>query len=294
MKFSFIGGDLRIVSLAASLCREGHETACFALEEVCPFECMSSFLTLEGALEGADCVVLPLPALDAQGNINAPLSERVLDPADVVRALPKSAVICAGRPNDYLLQLVGDAGLELTDYYAREELVVMNALITAEGAISIILQHSTLAIWESNVLIIGYGRIGKMLSSRLRSLGANVSVSARKPGDMAYIRAAGCTPLDTRTLGGELKRFDTVINTVPAPVLDAARLSRIDKKALVLDLASRPGGVDFEAANRLELKTIWALGLPAETAPDTAGRIIKETLLNIIREKRGWNKIEQT
>ena len=43
----------------------------------------------------------------------------------------------------------------------------------------------------------------------------------------------------------------------------------------------------IEAAKELDINTLWALGLPAETAPVTAGKIIKETVLNIMREKRG-------
>jgi dipicolinate synthase subunit A len=287
MKFSFIGGDMRIVSLASALFKDGHEIACFALENAPAFEGMSSCLTLEGCVDGADCVVLPLPMVNLRGTITAPFSERCLDPAAVLAELPKSAVICGGKPDEELKAAAQALGLDFVDYFAREELAALNALATAEGALSIVLRNSPLTVWDSNVLIIGYGRIGKMLAERFRALGAHVAVSARRAGDMAYIKAAGCKALDTRTLGAELGRFDTIINTVPAPVLGARRLAFMKKGALCIDLASRPGGVDFEAARDLELNVIWALGLPAETAPETAGNIIKETVLNIMREKRG-------
>lgn len=287
MKFSFIGGDMRTVSLASSLQKEGHEVAFFALENAPPFDGMSSSLYLESCVDAADCVVLPLPVATAQGKIRAPLSKRSLDVASALQAIPKNAVVCGGKPDPFTLELATQMGLDFVDYFAREELVALNALVTAEGALSIILRSSPLTIWESNVLVVGYGRIGKMLAERLRALGAHVTVSARKPGDMAYIRASGCRAVDTRTLGRELGRFDTVINTVPAPVLGRERLMCMKKDVLCLDLASIPGGVDFEAAKNLDINVIWALGLPAETAPETAGRIIKETLINIMVEKRG-------
>jgi dipicolinate synthase subunit A len=287
MKFAFVGGDMRTISLAAALQRDKHELRCFALENAPPFEGQSSYISLEGCVEGADCVVLPLPVLDMHGRINTPLSERSLDAGAVMRALPKSAVICGGKPGPEVTALAEELGLDFVDYYDREELAALNALATAEGAIYIVLKNSPLTIWDSNILVVGFGRIGKMLASRLTALGAHVSVSARKAGDMAYIRGLGCNALDTRTLGKELGRFDTIINTVPAPVLGRAQLAMMSRDVLCLDLASRPGGVDFEAARELERNVIWALSLPAETAPETAGRIVKETLLNIMREKRG-------
>lgn len=287
MKFAFIGGDMRTVSLASALHRDGHSISCFALENAPSFTGAGCALSLESCVEGADCVVLPLPVLDIRGKLNAPLSNGSLDAGAVLRALPAGTVVCGGKPDDSLLALASELGLDFTDYFAREELAALNALATAEGALSLMLRNSPKTIWDSRVMVVGFGRIGKMLAERLRALGAHVSVSARKAGDMAYIRAMGCEALDTRTLGQELGRFDTVVNTVPAKVLGREQLECMDPKVLCLDLASRPGGVDFEAAKKLDLNVIWALGLPAETAPETAGRIIKETVLNILREKRG-------
>ncbi len=287
MKFAFIGGDKRTCCLASAMYRDGNDISCFALENAPCFLGHSCSLTIDGCVRNADCIVLPLPILNAQGKLNAPQSNSVFEIAEILKDLPKSAVVCGGKPDTATLSMIKDLGLDFVDYFAREELVALNALATAEGALSIILRNSPLTIWDSRVLIIGFGRIGKMLAERLRALGARVTVSARKAGDMAYIRAMGCDALDTRTLGAELAHFDTIINTVPADVLDRNRLALMSPETLCLDLASRPGGVDFEAAKALDLNVIWALGLPAETAPETAGKIIKETVLNIMREKRG-------
>lgn len=278
---------MRTVSLASAMGRDGHKISCFALENAPGFTEIQLASSLGECLNGTDCVVLPLPVLDVRGKLNAPLSGTGYSAEDIMRALPRNAVICGGRADRSLLTLAEELGLDFTDYFAREELVALNALATAEGAISLILRSSPRTIWDSNILIVGFGRIGRMLAERLRHLGAHVSVSARKAGDMAYIRALGCEALDTRTLGPELGRFHTVINTVPARVLRREQLELMSGNVLCIDLASRPGGVDFEAARELERNVIWALGLPAETAPETAGRIIKETVLNILHEKRG-------
>ena len=287
MKFAVIGGDMRIVRLAAMLEGEGHEICCFALDEA-PAELIKSCaLSVCASAQDADCVILPLPVLDMRGGLNAPLSAFRHDAEGIMRALPKTAVICGGMPGEKLLKTMEELGLDFVDYFKREELVALNALATAEGAISVLLENSPITIWDSRILVVGFGRIGKMLATRLLALGAHVAVSARNEGDKAYIRAAGCEALDTRTMSAELGRFDTVINTVPARVIGYEKLLLLKRDALCIDLASRPGGFDFEAAKKLDINAIWALGLPAETAPVTAGKIIKDTVMNILREKRG-------
>jgi dipicolinate synthase subunit A len=75
-----------------------------------------------------------------------------------------------------------------------------------------------------------------------------------------------------------------VVNTVPARVLDETHLAELAPGALVIDLASRPGGVDFEAAAALGVKVIWALSLPGKVAPVTSGKNIRDTIYNILQE----------
>lgn len=275
-----------MVSLASMLRAAGHEVCTYALDAAPEGSVHVCGLTVEGAAEGADCVVLPLPAVrNGAGLLNAPMSAFSHNAAQLISRLPKGCLVCAGMPDEALWQAAEAAGVRMADYFAREELVALNALATAEGAISVLLRSSPITVWESRILVIGAGRIGKMLAKRLRDLGAEVTISARKAADMAYIREIGCRAADTRCLGPELGEYNTVFNTVPAMVLDKKRLELVSPDALLIDLASRPGGIDFEAARELRLKTIWAQGLPAEISPVTAGKIIMETVLNIIREQ---------
>lgn len=70
-----------------------------------------------------------------------------------------------------------------------------------------------------------------------------------------------------------------------ARVLDRARLADLDEGTLVIDLASKPGGVDFEGAAQLGVKVIWALSLPGKVAPVTSGKIIRDTIYHILGER---------
>ncbi len=101
---------------------------------------------------------------------------------------------------------------------------------------------------------------------------------------MAWIEAFGYGVEHTGQLEGWLCGYDLVINTVPARILGEEALADLRPGCLVIDLASKPGGVDFEAAARLGVKVIWALSLPGKVAPITAGQSIKSTIYNILHE----------
>lgn len=289
MKFTVIGGDERLARLVPMLENEGHEVTSFALDNAPECTVRSCSLTAQAAAANTDCVILPLPVSRIPGKLNAPLSNFTHDYDEILSSIPIGTLVCAGAAKEDVKEICKNYGLVLKDYFSREELVILNALATAEGAIDLILQNSPITIWDSNILIIGCGRIGKMLAERLRAMGSHVTISSRKYADMAYTRTIGCNPLDTRTLGKELSDFNTIINTVPSTVLNREQLEYVSDKALIIDLASRPGGVDFEAAKELHKKVIWALGLPAKIAPETAGKIIMDTVLNIIDDIKAEN-----
>lgn len=130
----------------------------------------------------------------------------------------------------------------------------------------------------------GYGKVGKMLAKDLYGIGADTFVEARKYADLALIEGHGLKPVPMESLKDKIGEFDIIFNTVPALILNNEILKSVRKDALIIDLASKPGGVDFERAKEYGLNVIWALGLPGKVAPITSGMIIKDTIMNIIRE----------
>ena len=115
-------------------------------------------------------------------------------------------------------------------------------------------------------------------------MGAQVYAAARKYADLAMIEGHGYEPLPLGSLKNHIGKFDIIFNTVPALVMGNEVLSNVRPDALIIDLASKPGGVDFDAAGRYGLKVIWALSLPGKIAPITSGAIIRDTIMNIINE----------
>ena len=159
-----------------------------------------------------------------------------------------------------------------------------NALPTAEGAIQIAMEELPITLHDARVLVIGFGRLGQALAPRLRALGARVWVAARRYEQRAAAESMGLGSEGMHRLPDWLCGYDLVLNTVPAPVLGARELNALKERALVIDLASRPGGVDMDAAAALGVRVIWALSLPGKVAPVTAGRYIKDTIYHIMEE----------
>jgi dipicolinate synthase subunit A len=204
MNFAVIGGDPRIISLAAMFHREGHRVRCFALErgELPPGLTAAN---LREAAAGADCVVLPLPVAGKKGFLNAPLSYGEHGMRAVLEALEPQSLVCAGLVDKETERIAEELGLTLTDYYRREELIVYNGVATAEGAVGLIMQETPTTLWRSRVLVIGFGRTGKLTADRLKALGAEVWVSARSFGDIAWIEALGMCALDYAHPGGAVE-----------------------------------------------------------------------------------------
>lgn len=276
-----LGGDMRQAKLAELLSDDGHTVHTWALERAEEIASPEPELT---EVHRADCVVLPLPAAGEGGRLNAPLSRQRVELETVLDALRPGQVVCAGKVTPELAEMAQARKLRLFDYFEREELAVANAVPTAEGAVQIAMEELPVTIHGSRVLVLGFGRLGKLVAHRMHAMGARVSVSARKWADLAWAEAYGYTAEPMEQLDGYLCGYDLVVNTAPARVLDAGRLSELHPGCLVVDLASKPGGVDLEEAAEQGVRVIWALSLPGKVAPVTAGKIIRDTIYHILNE----------
>lgn len=271
-----VGGDARQAVLAGLLADDGHSVHVYGLEES---------LHCEPDLAGigqADCVILPLPVMEGDGRLHLPLSRRRLEPEEVLDALHPGQMILAGKAPPALYRMAEHRGLILDDYFAREELAVLNAIPTAEGAIQLAMESLPITLHGARVLLVGYGRLGRALGPRLHSLGAQVCVAARRPEQRAWAASAGLESESLDSLKDWLFAYDLVINTVPAPVLGVEELAGLKEGTLVIDLASLPGGVDDETAAALNVRVIHALSLPGKVAPRTAACYLRDTVYHMM------------
>ena len=283
-KIAVLGGDARQAALAAMLADCGYETATWAVEGDVgnAVRC----LQWRAALMSADAVILPIVAEDEMGRLNAPFA---LDGAqipvlnDILEA--SDAMIFGGKlPQDFVNRSAA-YGRKVIDYFFSEDLQILNALPTAEGAIAVALDNLDVTIYASKILVVGYGRIGKTLSSILHRMGANVDVAARRGSDLARIEIEGIRP--QRLFGDSLAslvsgEYDAVFNTVPCVLFNSEVLRNANPKTLYIDLASSPGGFDLLAASERGLRVLKALSLPGKYFPRSAGNIIGKTILNYL------------
>ena len=156
-------------------------------------------------------------------------------------------------------------------YARREEYQIAIARLTAEGAIALLRPETGLS--GAHILLLGYGRIARLLARELQKAGALVTAAARSGEQRAWAEAESIEALPLDALSGALDRFDVIIGTIPAPVLALVR-----KDALLLELASAPGGIDAAAAHERGLRYIRAPGLPAKYAPERAAVILRDAV----------------
>ena len=177
-----------------------------------------------------------------------------------------------------------ELGLRLVEYGGRADFMAENGAITAENALRKAMEEGKL-LRNSRALVVGWGNIGKPLCLLLRGLCARVTASARRGWHLAEIAALGYEPVHTAALATVLPRQDWVFNTVPAPVLGGEELDLLPEGAVVLDLASAPGGVDLEAARARGLRAAPALALPGKLTPVPAAGAIYRAVRHALEEE---------
>jgi dipicolinate synthase subunit A len=283
-KYTVVGGDLRNVKLAEAISADGSQVNIFGFGKAGFETVLVENKDLQDAIDDSEIVIGPLPCSNDNETLNAPFHPEKILMSEVFRTMKKNQLFIAGRISDKVAHLAKACNVYAIDILEREEMAVLNAIPTAEGAIQIAMEELPITLNGNKALVLGYGRIGKILSKMLLGLGAEVYVEARKYSDIAWIKANGLRPIYINELSQYLDRMDVIFNTIPSKILEADMLERLGPNCLVIDLASKPGGVDFDRAKNLGIKVIWALSLPGKVAPVTAANFIKQTIYNIIEE----------
>ncbi len=290
IKLALIGGDSRQISVARRLASRNIKVFTWGIDSKNDDdENLLKSEDWQSAVKESSAVILPLPASFNGVSINCSSCENVnLDFNTLLEYISEKTLIIGGNFTKQMIDLAEDKNIRVIDYYDYEELKIKNAMLTAEGALNIAMKEIPISINDSNTLVVGYGRIGKALSSMLKSLGSNVTVAARNPSDIALAQTHGCKTLkiisnpEKSILTGVDGACSVIFNTVPYRIFDKNALSQISPDTLVIDLASAPGGIDPIAAKEKQIKVMWATSLPGKYAPVTAGNIIADVIFNIL------------
>ena len=284
MGICIIGGDLRIIKLAEMYANDGEKVYTYGLEKYFDkreSENVENIVicdSIKEATSKANIVLSGMPFSKDGINVNAPFAENNIKLENLKNELEGKTFVAGGIPQN----IYEDKTITAIDLLKNEKLTILNAIPTVEGTIKIAIAEREETIFESNVLVCGFGRIGKILCNRFRALGANIYCVARKEADLAWIREEKCIPLKYDEICEYAPKINIVINTVPSLVITKKELDCFNKDVLMIDVASNPGGIDKEYAASKNLKVITALEIPGKEAPKTAAKYIKEIISKLV------------
>lgn len=244
-------------------------------------------LTLD-VLKDVDAVILPIVGPDEEGNVESIFTQKKLTLTEEhLSNLPETSKVYTGMARTYLQKVCSNLKIDLIELLDRDDLAIYNSIPTVEGTLMMAIQNTDFTIHDSNALVLGFGRTGISLARALHSLGAHVKVGARRPEHLARIFEMGLTPFHIKYLSDHVSDIDLLFNTIPQMVVAADVIANMPHHALIIDLASKPGGTDFRYAEKRGIKALLAPGLPGIVAPKTAGIILANVLTQLILEQCG-------
>ena len=228
-------------------------------------------------LESANYVILPIPI--TKDGIHITGEDIIID--DIIKNFKNKKIISGGISSDIKRKFQIN-NIDYVDLMSLDEIAILNAIPTAEGAIARSMEETQKTIHGSNVLVLGFGRTGKILADKLKGLNANVFCEARSKKDIAHIKALGYNVVELENLNCFLSDMDIIYSTVPILILNEERLKLLKKDAVIIDIVSAPGSVDYIKAKELGIKAFLELGIPSKVAPKSAAEYLKETIDNLI------------
>lgn len=281
-KFLVIGGDLRQVHLANYLCQKGHSVITYGIDNsALSCSCMqaSSFSSL---VHPDMHIVLPLPVTKDGTNLFITGTENPVSIDELKCELLPSNTVFGGVIPKTLGADLKYLNIPFYDLMADSAVAIRNGIATAEGAIANAIFESNITLHGSNVLVLGYGRCGKVLCDKLKGIGANVTICTRNPTDLALGESLGYNILPFSRLRRNISKYQFIFNTIPAPILTSDYLAKINEKTVIIDIASVPGGTDFNYAKKKGINAKLCLGIPGKTAACSSGEILAEAILNVL------------
>ena len=271
IRIAVVGGDEREQEIARLAAAEGAAVTAYGFPCPEPIAGVELAADAAAAMRGASYALFPIPGIAADGSLFAPsAAEPILPDEALLGVLAPGAQVILGAADDKLRAAADAAGVTLHEYEHDVELMLLRGPAIVEGALQQAIANTRVTIHEADVVVVGHGTIGALLTRTLVALGARVTVVARTPVQRAAARAAGAAAVPLEGLRDVAARAAMLFSTVPAAVVERETLGGMRRGSLVMDLAAPPGGVDLAAATELGLVAVWARGL-GRRAPVTVG-----------------------
>lgn len=283
LRISIMIGDLRQVYMARMLVDLGYEVAYYGTQ-CCRKQLRDCTMvsSLKALFSFSPIIITAIPFTKDGDSVFLMDGSISLSFYNFFSHFTKKHFLVTGSLPDSITDYCKKNNIAFFDFMSSEVFAIETAVPTAEGAILEAIRHSSLVLHQNNALVLGFGRCGKMLASKLKGLDANVYVCSNDLCELAYISSYGYHSLTYPQLETCICNFQFLFNTVPALVLTKPLLSLLPQDAVIIDIASTPGGLDYEACKQLEINAHLCQGLPGKIAPKSAAcLLVKELLKNI-------------
>lgn len=293
IRVSIIGGDARGVEIARLLQNDQAKVTAFATHpEMAKIIDRPLCKSIEESIKNVDVLLLPIPPMGTDESIFAPYAqEKVFIRGGILRVAKPKLLIIMGVASSKFKEMIKSKDFTLKEYEGDDELMILRSRPTAEGAVQIAMENTEFTIHKSNILLIGFGRIGQTLANLLIAMRANVLVIEKDPARKARAWEMGA---ETTTLEGiidHISKIDIVYNTVPLQLLNEEVFQKSKPHTLFIDLSAPPGGINWELLTKAKRKGIWGRGLPGKSAPKTTGQTQYKGIRRIIISEIGLSDL---
>ncbi len=277
MKVLFLGGDVRQKHACEFLIKQNIDAEFYSKIDLDD--------AFKDILRAADIIALPIPLLKDEIHLNTMDNNSIMI-YDIISIINNKSIIFGGKFSNDLKEYLNTKGISYVDYMDIESFQIQNALLSAEGAIYYAKQYLDRSIYGAKIAVLGFGRIGKILSYLLHSQGAKITVCARKDSDCTWSKLIGFNGFKIKITGNISNlnlinnKYDIIFNTIPYWIMNEEFAQKNNSDSLIIDIASRPFGIDPMLVKKYNLNYHLELGIPGRYAPQSAGEIIAKTILN--------------
>lgn len=279
-KIAVLGGDKRIRYVAEKLAGEGYEVITYAVEGNGTGACAAAE-SLQAALKESDLLIGPIP-FTQDGITLFSKTDTQISLTEFCENLNEFQIVTGGNIPESVWRAAVEKQAAVYDFMKLNDVAIKNAVATAEGTIAEAIILSDRNLNKSQCLVLGYGKCGRALAYRLKGMGAHVTVAARRQEQRLEAAVQGMSMLDSSLMIDSLTEYDFIFNTIPFMILDRQHVGHIRPDALIIDIASKPGGTDFEACRDRGIQAVLALGLPGKYSPETSAEILIESIRHLL------------
>ncbi|NMA69947.1 MAG: dipicolinate synthase subunit DpsA [Desulfitobacterium sp.] len=283
IRLAVIGGDDREIYMIRELQKQGAYIIGVGFEKAPSMDGVELLSSPMEVIGKADALLFPMYGTDESGVVRGKYTDStIVLNQELLKMVKPNVPLFIGWARPALKSAAKMLEIPIIEVANLDQVAILNSIPSAEGAIQMAMEVSEITIHGSQSFVLGLGRCGWTLARMLNGIGASVTGVARRPEDLARGLEMGINVLHFGELEEKIQQAEFIFNTVPKLILDKTMLDQMNKDAIIIDIASSPGGMDFDYAKSLGIRALLAPGLPGKVAPKTAGKILAQIYPQLI------------